>query len=452
MFESADSVHLLCCNQMGPMGRDVNANFVAANFGDTIDEQTMGRAYTDVSGSVVEYRFAAGPDEDRPAGGGDPVGYDEVQVSEHAADGSATRTIHAAALQILEAVDGDGLGGPGYFALDLAAASRITDRYLSAWSGRDGAAVGELYAEQATVLDSLLGVRLTGRDAIGAYAAEHGGARLREDSIPNGGGPALYGYWAGFQGPLTAYLSYVGDDGNQCPGGVTTELRIEQGQIVAERRYHDVASMRRCLDTTQLPDGWWTNAVIPPPIEDRVTGTVTTAGQRIEVHNGSGQANDLVRWAMARFATAKLSAPTISSIAFSEQAHRDQCSSGRWGVALDDGSSSRIYLCSAVEGTVTPFERQMLLHELAHAWIWQHLDESAKQSFVARLHLPSWDGVDVPWDRRGIEHAADVIAWGLSDTPFERSLTAKYSCADLAQSFQVLTGAAPLQPPCPSSG
>ena len=260
---------------------------------------------------------------------------------------------------------------------------------------------------------------------------------------------ALYGYWREYQSHLTAYLTYVGEDGNGCPGGITTELQIEQGQIVAERPYHDVASMRRCADGAELPDGWSTHAVIPAPLQDRITGTVSAAGQRTEVHNGAPGANDLVRWAMARFPAAHLTAPEITSVAFSEEAHRPQCSSGRWGLALQIGSSSRIYLCSAVGTTATPYEQQMLLHELAHAWMWQNVDESSQQQFVTRMHLPAWDGTGVAWDQRGIEQAADVIAWGLTDQPVESGVTANHFCADLAQMFKLLTGAAPLRSPCP---
>lgn len=156
MFDSADSVHLLCCNQAGPIqGRVENAEFIAQNFGDTFDEETMGRSYIDVSGAVAEIRFRAGPDDDRPAGGGDPLGANELQVWENAADGTATRTIHAMALPFLESPVDD---GRAWYANNLRAVQKLTDRHLSAWSGPDGRVVGDLYAENATLLDSLLGV------------------------------------------------------------------------------------------------------------------------------------------------------------------------------------------------------------------------------------------------------------------------------------------------------
>lgn len=447
MFESSETEHLVCCNQVGPVqGREALAVFVASMFGETIDEETMGSAYIDVTGAVVEYGFSKSPFVYRPPDGGYPIAPDEVQVSE-ISQGEATRTVHALALRFLQTPVDDGWAAYGD---DLGAARELTDRYLSAWSDRDASAVGDLYSTKATLLDSLLGVRLTGREAIGAYAAERGGVRLQQDSI--GSGPALYGYWAGHQSHLTAYLTYTGDDGYRCPGGVAAELQIEQGRIVSERRYHDVASMRRCVDGGELPDGWWTDIAIPQPIQDRVTGTVTAAGQRVEVHNGTTAAHDLVRWALTRFPDAELTAPAVTSIAFNDEAHQAQCSGDDRGLALKVGPKYEIYICYTLDGTPPAFVRELMLHELAHAWMWQNLTEPVQRQFLARMDLPTWDDTTLPWEQRGTEHAATVIAWGLADEPLQNHLLASRSCADLAEAFRLLTGADPLQPPCAPGG
>lgn len=450
MFETPDSVHLVCCNQLPPVrGRAEYAVLLASTFGDVLNEESMQHSYIDAEGAVVEYLFRTDYLYTYdPPGGGEPLGPDELQISENAADGAAKQTIHAMALAFLESWVGQYKPENGR---ELRAAQPLMDRYLAAWSGRDGRAVGELYSPNATLTDSLLGVRLNGRRAIGSFAAEHGGVRLQQGSIPRGGGPAIYGFWRD-PGHLTAYLTYVGDDGKQCPGSVTAQLQIEAGQIVAERRYHDVASMRRCVDNAVLPDGWWTHAVIPDATVDQLTGTVTVAGQRIEVHNGPPEANDLVRWGISRFPAARLTAPTVASVAFSEEAHQAQCAGDLRGLALKAGPSSRIYLCYAEDGTSPPFARELLLHELAHVWMWENLDQPTQQRFIDRFDLPTWDVTDVPRDKRGIEQAADVIAWGLADEPSRNSLLANRSCADRAEAFKLLTNAAPLQPPCPSVG
>jgi hypothetical protein len=444
MFKSFDTVDVLCCGQGGPpRGRVDDAGWLASRFGDALEEQTMGRSYVDVSGDVVEYGFQAGLHDDLPARGGEPVDANELQVSQHDASGAVAEMLHPMSLKPLQSLGGD---ARQWFGEDLGAQRSLASRYLSAWSGRDGAAVSGLYAPNATVLDSLLGARLTGRDAIGSYAVQHGGARLRLDEIPDDGGPALYGFWREYGSPVTMYLTYTGDDGSGCPGGVAAALQIEHGQIVAERRYHDVTSMRRCFNTEQLPDGWWTHAVIPAPIQDKVTATVTAAGRRVEIHNGTPGAEDLVRWAMERFPAADLPAPQLAFVAVSEDVHRDQCAGDRWGLALPGASSASIYLCFTVEGAPTPFQREMTLHELAHAWMWQNLTGTTRQQFLAQMHLATWDAGGTPWEKRGIEYAADVIAWGLADGPITSRLTAGRSCTELTEAFRILTQATPLQP------
>ncbi|HET9631465.1 MAG TPA: hypothetical protein VFP73_03655 [Terrabacter sp.] len=448
-FDSPRTVHLLCCNQGEPIkGREALADFLSMAFGESLEEGTMGRSYVDVSGAVVEYRFPADPVE-RSSGGTPPAEPDEAQVSEIAGDGGVTQTVHATSLQFLESPVYD---GRAWYGGDLRAARPVIDRYLSAWSRRDAAAVGGLYAEDATLLDSLLGVRLKGRSVIASYDAAHGGARLRPSPVPAGGGPAVYAYWSGYQSHLNVFLAYTGDDGNGCPGGAVARLQIERGRIVAERRYHDVASMRRCVNRAQLPDGWWTHAAIPPPAQDQVTGTVTAAGRQVEVHNGTAGAEELVRWAMARFPAARLGAPRVAFVAFGRDAHPEQCSGGTWGMAVEPGSSARVYLCLRVDRTTTAFQRSVALHELAHAWMWQNLDEEVQRQFVTRVGLPGWDAPAIPWEKRGIEQAADVIAWGLGDDPLRAQELSTRSCAELTAMFRLLTGAAPLQPSCPPLG
>jgi hypothetical protein len=55
----------------------------------------------------------------------------------------------------------------------------------------------------------------------------------------------------------------------------------------------------------------------------------------------------------------------------------------------------------------------VLLHELAHAWEWHIVDDSAREHFVAEHDLPTWSSKDVEWGERGIEQFADIVAIGL---------------------------------------
>jgi hypothetical protein len=50
----------------------------------------------------------------------------------------------------------------------------------------------------------------------------------------------------------------------------------------------------------------------------------------------------------------------------------------------------------------------------------------------------------VPWHRRGMEHAANVIAWGLLDDPYPLSRTYPNDPQSLTEAFRLLTESDPL--------
>ena len=86
-----------------------------------------------------------------------------------------------------------------------------------------------------------------------------------------------------------------------------------EGRITREERYHRVDSVRSCLDTQDLPSGWWETL---SPRAARVTGTVTVAGNEVIVWNGTPQREALLGWALQRFADAGLPAPAPTSVTF----------------------------------------------------------------------------------------------------------------------------------------
>ena len=71
------------------------------------------------------------------------------------------------------------------------------------------------------------------------------------------------------------------------------------------------------------------------------------------------------------------------------------------------------------KGTMTlemcSLDRTTMLHELAHAWANENLDESFREEFVAARGLDSWNDHQHEWERRGTEHVAETIAWALSE-------------------------------------
>jgi len=94
-----------------------------------------------------------------------------------------------------------------------------------------------------------------------------------------------------------------------------------------------------------------------------------------------------------------------------------------------------------VEPTVAG--RVCMLHELSHAWIAEHVTDAQVARVLALTDLESWYSRDVPWAERGVEFAAETMAWGLMDTTFAVRLDDP-PCALLHDVFVALTGAEPL--------
>jgi hypothetical protein len=422
-------------------GRQEYGSLAYSLFGPTMDEVTWGDAYVDVAGLLVEERLGF-PD----------VRHDFLHW-EIGVPGLASRETHALAVQDIEVMQGK--------PEDVEAARAIAQAYLHAWSTADPDAVGVLYAPEATVGDSVLEVELAGRDAIEGQAdrLRSGGspAILSLDAIEGGGGPAIHFYYPkGFESLLRnefeIVLAYTADDGTSCPGKVAVSLKVSEGLIEKERRFHEVESLRRCFDTDRLPEGWWAGLRPPPPLEDVVTGTVEAGGQGIEIHNGTPALERLVRWAVGRFQVAGLPAPPVASVAFNREAHTVQCSGEHDGLTLDLGVTAQVLLClgqadACADDACTSFSpnvRLLILHELAHAWMDRYVDEPTRQAFLARMGLQEWYAPGFDWGLRGVEQAAQVIAWGLMDEPIRTTRLGDRSCGELAAAFELLTGAAPL--------
>ena len=85
--------------------------------------------------------------------------------------------------------------------------------------------------------------------------------------------------------------------------------------------------------------------------------------------------------------------------------------------------------------------RTTALHELAHAWIDDHVSTDTRKAFLELAGLESWASADVAWGDRGVELAASTMAWGLLDV--ESWLNPKlgpHTCAELTELFGLLVG------------
>jgi len=162
----------------------------------------------------------------------------------------------------------------------------------------------------------------------------------------------------------------------------------------------------------------------------------------VEIYNAAGRQLDLVAWALEAFDNADLERPRVERVTFPPTL---ACSRGFTGIASHGETASRIELCLTVEvltGT-TEFPlaaRRAALHELAHVWIRGFVDEFVQDTFIAMQGLDAWTGAET-WQDNGSEQAAELLMWGLMDTPIVPRLPGS-SCESRAAAFGLLAGTA----------
>jgi hypothetical protein len=112
----------------------------------------------------------------------------------------------------------------------------------------------------------------------------------------------------------------------------------------------------------------------------------------------------MVRWAANRFEVGGLPVPEVE-IHF----HRDLSGCGGYlGYAL----GGRVDLCTDVVDTPA---RRALLHEMGHIWLDEHFPASKRPPFLRLRNLAAWNASDDPWNVRGYEQGAEVMAWALGE-------------------------------------
>jgi hypothetical protein len=175
----------------------------------------------------------------------------------------------------------------------------------------------------------------------------------------------------------------------------------------------------------------------------------TPGGQSIEVTTASRDGLALVDWAFGRFEAADLREPTLRQIVFA--AGTPGCEDlGGW--AISGGGNSEITVCledSRIcrhivdDVAFTIAGRMCILHELSHLWLSEHIPEPVADQFMGLTGAQTWRDPDVPWAERGVEQAADTIAWGLLGETIEILGRPMPPCDLLHDGFRILTDAAP---------
>ena len=88
----------------------------------------------------------------------------------------------------------------------------------------------------------------------------------------------------------------------------------------------------------------------------------------------------------------------------------------------------RIAICSHNQLT--------LLHELAHVWMHHNLDDETKNAFTTHWGLDGWNNSHDAWGDRGVERAAQTIAFTLNQSePTDSESILRYICG-----YELLTG------------
>jgi hypothetical protein len=168
-----------------------------------------------------------------------------------------------------------------------------------------------------------------------------------------------------------------------------------------------------------------------------VAGTESAASEQVLVEpvsvmsGGTQLQAERVQRALDRYAVAGMELPPVDVYL---HVTKIGCG-GNSGLYTPGSEIDRIDLC-----VDTPF---IILHEFAHAWENHFGTDDTRQELLDELELEAWTGAEVKYRRRGIEAAANLVAWGLtSPSVAERGQAPNTDKLDLFTSF---AGVAPLR-------
>lgn len=150
-------------------------------------------------------------------------------------------------------------------------------------------------------------------------------------------------------------------------------------------------------------------------------------GSNIRVFGGDPEHVRLVRWAAARYETRGLGVPTVD-------VHFHSDTSGCYG-HVGSELGGRVDVCVVI---VFELGRETLLHEMGHVWIGENVTDSVRERFLEMRGLRAWNETTVPWDDRGFEHGAEIIAWSLGNRSMAPSIPDR-DPVRLAAGFELLT-------------
>jgi hypothetical protein len=158
----------------------------------------------------------------------------------------------------------------------------------------------------------------------------------------------------------------------------------------------------------------------------------------VELMSRAEADTELADWALGRFEQAGLKLPPLS-IAFHDE--KEACS-GHYGF-YRPSTPARIDICGFNRNRFLVTPKRTMLHELAHAWLDENLDDETRHRFLELRSLDAWNETSGPWESRGFEHAAEIITWGLIDEELSLAKIGDGTPRDLAAAYELLTSRRP---------
>jgi hypothetical protein len=331
---------------------------------------------------------------------------------------------------------------------------QVASAWVRAWDGGPGPARRGLYAPDAVVVDTLHGVDLRSRDelldapALTQVSLDRVGGHHRLPTMTSllPAAPQTPAVYLGRVTPLSARLDQVWFAAHADGRAVLVGLHLDpSGRVVAERRMRDPADVGRSVPAGKgcCQDFWWDGREPPVPLTQRRT-PVPLGGVPVDVVNSTPALVDDLRWAVGRFTLAGLPVPSLRTVVFDPYDPRCVRDDGRTTVTAQ---GTTVLVCSEqgapcrAQGCDPMAERRMLLlHELGHAWLGDHLDAATRDRFQSLVGTPRWSEQDADSRRLGVEWAAETLAWGLDGDPNVPLRVGAADCATLRAGFVLLTG------------
>lgn len=196
-----------------------------------------------------------------------------------------------------------------------------------------------------------------------------------------------------------------------------------------KRRHHLSLAIAIMFSTGLAAPDSSSASVAVSGVVGRAVPVVAPAASELTVIGADWQ-QELAQWAADQFVKAGLVLPSLV-VRFHE--NTEGCD-GWNGVFRFGGEVAEIDICR--RGA-----KRVLLHEMGHAWA-TSLDQAEKDAFAKFVGGESWTSGE--WLERPTEHAAEIIAWALS----EGSITPSTNPAgdsgyvDHSAAFEALTGIA----------